>query len=97
MNPIFGTWLVINAAVVTIIAILSITTTDEDAQLNFLTYPAINTFLNEHEINVAGKTIVFVLFTIAFLPAMLLYYAVLLLMLIGAVIVMCFCKLFRRS
>ena len=45
----------------------------------------------------AGKIIVLALFTMMFLPAMVCYYALLLLIVIAAIIVMGFCKIFRRK
>lgn len=65
-----------------------------------LIYPAIKDVLDENHINLCGQIIIYTLYTAAFLPAILLYFTILLLSglvcIIGGLFLMIFEKKGRR-
>jgi hypothetical protein len=62
----------------------------EESLPRMFVYPYIHEFLNE--LNLAGKIIVYTLFTIAFLPALIVHYVALL----GIFIVCALCVAFKE-
>lgn len=97
MSPIAIVWFLINVISVYLI-IIRCGLAVEDRFSNILVYPLLNDFFNDDlSINTAGKIIAFALFTILFLPALLFYYAALIVLGIIALFGLTFVTLFTKK
>ena len=97
MNPVLCFWFLLNVVSVYFIAI-KCGYASEDRLSNWLVYPLLNDFLEDDlSLNIAGKVIAFILFTIFFLPALLFYYAVLIVLGIIALLGLAFVTIFTKK
>lgn len=97
MPPMVMVWFLINVISVYFI-IIRCGFAAEDRFSNILVYPMLNDFFNDDlSINTAGKIIAFALFTILFLPALLFYYAALIVLGIIALLGLTFVTIFTKK
>ena len=84
MNPFLGTWLVVNAVCVYFIATISVLAMESN-YLNILFFPLLVQALRE-DFTKLGTVLVTIFITLCFLPAIILYLAVVSFSDIGSVI-----------
>lgn len=96
MENLFVAWVLINFISTYFIIIYCVFSIEENLK-NVLVYPLLNNFCDCIQLNLAGKIILFILFTIFFGGALLLYYALMLFMLIMTLIGFGFVKLFKKK
>jgi hypothetical protein len=97
MPPIVMVWFLIKVISVYFI-LIKCGFAAENKFSNILFYPLLNDFFNDDlSLNTAGRIIAFVLFTILFLPALLFYYVVLIVLGIIALLGITFITIFTKK
>lgn len=95
LDCLFIFWFLLNF-VATFVIIISCLSATEFDKLSVLLYPILVFELRE-KLNIAGTVIVTVLFSIFFLPAIIVYFIILLILAVAYLIVKCFIKIFGRK
>jgi hypothetical protein len=95
MNPFLGTWLVVNAVCVYFIATISVLAIESD-YLNILFFPLLVKALRE-DFTTLGTILVTIFITFCFLPAIILYLAVVILCCIVYMLGRLIIKPFKRK
>ena len=90
-------WGAVNIISIVIIAIYAAIEADNESNASYaLIYPLINRELNRVDMNLAGKIIVFTLFTLALLPGLVIYYVFMITLTIVFALAAGFIELFKK-